>query len=41
VKVTTSPEICNLEITDAKEEDVVFCVGEQRSIGLAKSTIGF
>jgi len=41
VKVTTSPEVCNLEITDAKEKDDVFCVGEQRSIGLAESTSGF
>jgi hypothetical protein len=41
VNVTTSSKACNLEITDAKEEDFVFCVGEQESRGLAESKIGF
>jgi hypothetical protein len=41
VKVTASSKACNLEITDAKEEDVVFCVGEQGSRSRAESTVGF
>ena len=40
MKVTTSSKAYNLEITNATEKDVVFCVGEQASRGLAESTIG-
>jgi putative intracellular protease/amidase len=41
MKVTTNSKAFNLKITDAKEEDVVFCVGEQGSTGLAENTIEF
>jgi len=40
VRFNICSKACNLEITDAEEDDV-FCVGEQGSTGRAESKIGF
>jgi hypothetical protein len=41
VKITTNSKVFNLAITDAKEEEVVFCVGEQGSTVWLKARLGF